>query len=65
MKPRVLALDFDGTIAEHHAINSDAAAAIREARGAARTSSRSSSSRARSRAASIASSWRCFPSRKR
>src|SRR5437870_1015725 len=34
MKPRVLALDFDGTIAEHDAINADTAAAIREARGA-------------------------------
>lgn len=34
MKPRVLALDFDGTIAEHNAINMDAAAAIREARDA-------------------------------
>src|SRR5207244_4222503 len=34
MKPRVLALDFDGAIAEHDAINADTAAAIREARGA-------------------------------
>ena len=34
MKPRVLALDFDGTIAEDDAINADTAAAIREARGA-------------------------------
>ena len=32
MKPRVLALDFDGTIAENDTIDADVAAAIREGR---------------------------------
>ena len=34
MKPRVFALDFDGTIAVNGALDVDVAAAIQEARGA-------------------------------